>query len=272
MPETDILNPVQGFDPDLGDSMCPNYGFTRKRALTALKQKAPGGIQWSRDLDNSGHQFTLSWIGRTLACVTRLKWYGEQYEDGFFTLVDWDAGGRHYVGHFTTEIVPVETNNNKYDVQNVTFEEIPRVPMVQYPGDWDNDAIFFYARNDYGDQKLATSGTWTATARNYGGIARTTMDNPGTTAGDWATYEYRGYGFQLYMLKGPEFGQVQVLLDNNAVATVDLYSAINLGPQKVYEMGQVQLDIHRIKVIVTGNKNAAASAAGASWYSLKVMR
>jgi hypothetical protein len=284
LPETDILNPAPGFDPVLGDSMNPSYGFSPKRASTQLRKKAIGGTPWTRETQNTGHALSLSWLGRTYACVQRLKWYYEQYEDGFFTIVDWDGGGRHYVGRFTSEVSPIETANNKWDVQNVTFEEMPKAPMVEYPSDWAHDAIAFFVNNDFGDQKLAFSGAWTQTAQvAIGGSVWTahrqltvgaaylTMDNPGTE-GDWATYEYRGYGFKLYMLQGPEYGKADVYVDGVLNTTIDLYNAADLGPQVVLELQSLSLDIHRVKVIADGTKNADATDTKVSWYALEVMR
>jgi hypothetical protein len=271
MPETDILNPQPGYDPALGDSMNPNYGFGHKRPLSRLTKKAPGGGPYTRETQNIGHQFVLSWIGRTLACARRLKWYYEQYEDGFFTIIDHDGGGRHYVGRFETEPNIVETANKKWDVQQVTFTEIPRVPMVKYPNDWDRDGVTYFVNNDFGDQKVAQNGAWALATHNFGDTALQTLDNPGN-AGEWAQYEYRGYGFRLHLLQGPEFGQVQVLLDTVLQQTIDLYAAEDSGPGIVLAMENVPLDFHRVKVIATGNKNAAATGTAVSWYSLEVMK
>jgi hypothetical protein len=280
MPQTDILNPAPGWDPELGDSMNPSYGFTRKRASTQLHKKAVGGTPWTRETANTGHAFSLSWLGRTLAVAERLKWYQEQYEDGFFTIVDWDGGageqGRHYVGRFTSEVVPTETANNRWDVQNVMFEEIPQQPMVKYPSDWRKNAIWVWPYNDFGDQKTATQGAWTAGypegAPPPGKVQSKAFTNPGTNAGDWAQHEYRGYGFKLYMLKGPAFGIVQVYVDGALVETVDLYSAAATGPAVVVFQGSLALDIHRVQVLTTNTKNAASSAPAATWWGLQVMR
>ena len=288
MPASDILNPTAGWDVTLGDSMNPSYGFTRKRPTTKLNKKAVGGVPWSRETQNTGHSFSFSWLGRTWACVQRLKRYYEQYEDGFFTIIDWDGGGRHYVGRFTTEVNPTETSNNKWDVQGVTFGEIPQQAMLSYPSDWTNDAIAFFVTNDFSDQKLATSSAtnaWAQTARtsvagsvgtahvplSTVGTAYVTMDNPGT-AGDWAQYEYRGYGFRLYMLKGAEFGQCDLYLDGVLVETLDCYNAADIGPQIVYANASIPLDFHRVKVICDATKNASATATNVSWYALEVMR
>lgn len=283
MPETDILNATVAWEEDIEDSMTPDYGFTRDRKSTLLRTKAVGGSPWSRETQNTGHSFSLSWIGRSWACVQRLKWYWEQYEDGFFTIIDHDGGGRHFVGRFTGDSFPmIEKGNSLWDVQGLAFEEMPGAPMVTYPSDWDHDGVLLAIANDFGDQKVATSGAWTqataaAASLTLGGFARTNlstaaMTNPGTTAGDWVQYEYRGYGFRLYMLTGPGYGKADVYLDGVLLQTVDCYAAANTGPVLVLTEQNVSLDLHRVKVMVDATKNASASAANIAWYALEVMR
>src|ERR1035437_7746114 len=133
MAYTDILNPTTTWDSTIEDSMTPNYGFSRKRTSTKLNKKAVGGTPWTRETQNTGHVFNFTWTSRSWACVQRLKWYFEQYEAGVFTIIDHDGGGRHYVGRFTSQVVPVETGNGMGYVQNVTFEEIPQQAMLEYP-------------------------------------------------------------------------------------------------------------------------------------------
>jgi hypothetical protein len=264
MPHTDILNPTPGWDPDLGDSMNPNFGFTRKRPSARSTKKPAGGIPFTREMQNTGHTFEFSWLGRTWPCVRRLKQYFEQYEDGFFTIIDHDGGGRHYVGRFVTEVNPIAVANAKWDVQNVVFEEIPRVPMLEYPSDWEDDAVVHFVENDFGDQKLATDGTWVSTPRSIDGVGRVTMDNAGNV-GEWAQYEYRGYGFRLYLMKGPTFGTCDVYLDGVLQASPNMHSVTDDGPVIALSLANVSLDIHRVKVV-------ARAAAGVSWYKLEVMR
>jgi hypothetical protein len=285
MPASDILNPTTVWEEDIEDSMTPDYGFTRKRSNTMLQKKALGGTPWTRETQNTGHIFNLTWTTRSWLCVQRLKRYWEQYGDGFFTIVDWDGGSRQYVGRFTTEVVPVEIGNGIWTVQNVTFEEIPQQAMVEYPSDWAGDAIAFFITNDFGDQKLATSGSWTQTARNSVagsqgtehvslatvGTPYVTMDDPGTL-GDWACYEYRGYGFRLYMLQGPAFGKCDLSIDGVFVETLDLYNATAIGPQIVYTQQSLPLDIHRVQVTCDASKNGSATGTNVSWYALEVMR
>lgn len=263
---TDVLNPVQGYDQNIGDSMCPDYGFTRKRAATRSMQKAVGGVPYTRELGNTGHTFVLSWLGRTWKCVRRLKWFYEQFEDGFFTLIDYDGGERHYVGRFTTEIAPIETSNNKWDVQNVQFEEIPQCPMLKYPSDWDKDAVWLYPENDFGDQKLATQGTWALAARQFGDVSRTVATAAAPAVGDWAQHEYRGYGFQLYALVGAGQGTAQVYVDGTEAGLVNLAANGGLAPRMVYEQVNLPLDLHRVQLV------AQTAGAPVAWYGLRVMR
>lgn len=283
MPASDVLNPSPYWQESLQDSLCPNYGFTRKRTATRLTKKPVGSTPWSRETGNTGHSFPFSWLERSTACMKRIKRYYEQYEDGFFTIIDWDdkqpgGPGRHYVGRFTGDFSAIETGNGVWDIQDLMFEEMPQVAMLRYPSDWDNDAIRFYAFNDFGDQKLATYSSqetgWAANQRNVLGQAATTMDNPGVTgnAGDWATFEYRGYGFRLYLMSGPEFGICDISVDAVGVAgTFDCYAAEDIGPRMILSQN-LPLDLHRVQVSVTATKNENATGAAISWHSLEVMR
>lgn len=252
MSQYDVLNPTPAWEADIQDSMCPNYGFTRKRAATRSLMKAVGGIPFTRELGNTGHTLVLSWLSRSWACVQRLKQFYEQFEDGFFTIIDYDGGGRHYVGRFTTEVQPVETGNGTWDVQNVQFEEIPQSPMLEYPNNWAAEGIDVYPVNDFGDQKLAVNGDWTLAQVGAGAQQRWIATDSGV-AGDWAQHEYRGYGFQLWCLVGQGQGIVQVFLDGTQVATVGLAGpAAAPEPQMVFSMTDVPLDLHRVQIVVIG--------------------
>jgi hypothetical protein len=287
MPETDILNSTTNWQSDIEDSMTPDYGFTRKRMSTQLHKKAVGGSPWTRETQNTGHSFTFSWLSRTWACVQRLKQYYEQYEDGYFTIIDHDGGGRHFVGRFTAEVSPVEVGNETWDVQNVTFEEMPQAPMVSYPSDWDHESILFGVYNDRGDQKLAIQGSWTegaiaAPGITLGGILRgaggalplpiVAMNNPGTTAGDWATFEYRGYGFQLWLITGPAQGKCDLYIDGVLNSTIDCYAASAAAAASVITVENLSLDIHDVQIVVDDTKNAASTDYKIGWYALQVMR
>ncbi len=273
MPESVILNESAAWNDEIQDSLTPDYGFTRNRANTRAMAKPPGGRSSSRETSNTGHVFSLGWLNRSWKCAQRLKQFYEQYEDGFFTIIDHDGGGRHYVGNFAGNFPIVQRGNDSYDISGLTFQEQPGVPMLEYPADWDNDAVTFQPVDDYGDLKLYVSGVWAQQNQvDVNEIPRITMVNAGTNGGDFATYEYRGYGFRLWMVKGPNYGQVQLLLDNVDMGTFDLYDPHLLGPQVVLEQARAMLDLHRLKVVVLGTKNIASTAAAVVWCKLEVMR
>jgi hypothetical protein len=288
MPATDMLNPVAGWTVSEGDSINPSYGFVRERPSTLLRQKPIGGHAWEREGENGAHTFNLSWIGRTWATIQRIKWYYEQYErGGFFTIKNWDAGGREYVGRFTSISQETETTNARWNISAV-FEELAGASMVNYPSDWDHDSVLFQVNNDWSEQQLATSGTWTETtvatmpSLTLGGrlrgsgvgaipLSNAAMSNPGN-AGETATYEYRGYGFKLWLSTGPNYGQADVYLDDVLITTVDCYNAAAVGPAAVLTQLNVPVDLHRVKVSCDGTKNGASSATTIKWWGLQVMR
>ncbi len=279
MPETDILNPTPIWTEDIQDSMCPDYGFDVNDPLTDLMVKPCGGYPYTRAIDNHGHAFQLSWIDRSFACVQRVKRYYHQYRSGgYFTIVDWDGGGRHYVGRFTGAPHLVQRGNGTWSIQGLPFEEIPTVPMVQYPSDWDNDAVTAYATADNGDQLVAGNGAFAINVRTILGNPVTTFDDPGTP-GDWAQLEYVGYGFRLFLMSGPEFGQASVQVDgtivtpdNGSSSLIECYAAADVGPQMLCQVQNLSRDFHRVKLVPLGTKTSAAPATTVSWHSLQVMR
>ncbi len=272
MPESVILNPDSTWDAQIQDNMNPDYGFTRSRANTRAVTKPAGGRPWSREVTNTGHSFRLGWMNRSYLCAQQIKRFAEQYEDGYFTIVDWDGGGRHYVGRFTGEVSIVEAGNDRYNVDSVTFEEMPGVPMLSYPSDWDGDGVFLGMVNDFGDLAASLSGTWAQqNVVSAEGDVSIVLTNAGTV-GAFATMQYRGYGFRLHLAAGPSFGQVQVQLDGTVVGTVDCYAPQVEGLQQLFEWGSVPLDLHRVKVVVQGSRNAASTGTSVTLGSIQVMR
>ncbi len=269
MSEQIILNESAAWDQAIEDSMTPDYGFQLSRPSTRALVKVPGGRPYSREVANSGHTFSLSWLNRSFKCVQRVKWFYEQFADGFFTIIDHDGGGRHYVGRFTGDLSIVEVANDKYSIQGLTFEEIPGVPMKVYPFNWERDSIVIRPTNDFGDIAPWVSGTW---ARSTLATGTPVLVNAGNL-NNFATVEYRGYGFQLYMRKGPAQGMISVFVDGALLANiVDLYDPTERGLVKVQEVLAMRLDFHRVKVNVAQLKNDASSSTSVSFGFLRVMQ
>jgi hypothetical protein len=226
------------------------------------------GYKSSREASNDGHTFKLGWLNRPPAVVQRLKWYFEQYEHGFFTIIDHDGDGRQYVGHFTGEWPRIPNGFLRADVQ-LTFEEAPGAPMLQYPDKWERDAIDLFVNSDWNEQIVSTSGTWVTTVHQADQPYKT-LDNDGARAGEWAQIEYRGYGFQVRAARAPGMGIWQVWLDGVQVGQFDANSAEDDGPAVLFSWGAVPLDIHRIKLVATATTSGTGKAL--NLLSFKVMR
>lgn len=280
MPETAILNADVSWQADIQDSIGPDYGWERLRRSQLAIIKPAFGRPWSRTVGNGGHSTTFSWMGRSGACVERLKQWAEQYEDGFFTIVDQDGGGRHYVGRFVGDMPLSQAGHDKYNIQGWSFEEIPGCPMVEYPSEWERWSVLMPPIDDFGDQTAATfsalAGHWfrpEPVANDDGSVyTPRQLMIPAPTAGDWITFEYRGYGFRLWAKCGVSYGIISMFIDGVAQPDIDLYNALELGETMVYENAAIPLGVHRVKLVLTNTKNAAALGTGALIDKLQVMR
>jgi len=266
MAQTDILNPTPTHP------LNPDYGFQRKRPVTHLSAKANQGPPSFREVTDIGHSFALNWIDRMARDARKLKWYYEQYRDGFFTYVDHEGGGRHYVGRFSQPVEPIPTQHNHWTVQQVLFDEVPGAPMLVYPGNWMEDAIWRPLLNDFGNRMVAAvAGTWTLAA-DANAHSLYHFSNAGTVTTDSAAYLYAGYGFQFWAPTGPGNGQANILLDGVVVETVDFYSAAPSVAASLFQLQNVSLGLHTVTLQPLNTKNSSSSGYTVMWDALKVMR
>ncbi len=271
MAEDAILNESVAWDETLDDSIGPDYGLETLRKSQLAVTKPAFGQPWSRTVGNGGHSGQFSWINRSRATIDKLIQFAEQYEDGFFTVIDHDGGGRHYVGNFVGDMPRSQAGNDRFNVQGWTFVEIPGCPMLEYPANWSTWAIIHKPFDDYGAPRCATSANWTRPAA-VAGVQPNQLQNLAPTAGDSLTYEYRGYGFQLYAPTGPSYGLAQLTVDGVFVQAIDLYSAAAAAPAVVYSNASMPLDIHRVQLVLNATGNAASTGTGMVLDSFQVMR
>jgi hypothetical protein len=266
MPYTDILNPTPTHP------LNPDYGFQRKRPVTHLNAKANQGAPYFREIMDVGHQFSFNWADKLRSHASMLKWYYESYKDGLFTYVDHEAGGREYVGRFSSPVEPVPTSHNHWTIQGVIFDEVPSATMMHYPSDWQHDAIWRLVLNDFGDRMVAAvSGTWTL-ATVAGSKSAQVFENAGTVTTDQAGYVYAGYGFKLWAPTGPAYGKATVLLDGTSVGTIDLYSASAAPSSCLLTVQNVSLGLHTLALLPLSAKNVSSSGYTVLFDALQVMR
>jgi hypothetical protein len=266
MPYTDILNPTPTHP------LNPDYDFQKKRPVTHLVAKANQGAPYFREIMDVGHQFSLNWADKLRSHAKHLKWYYENYKNGLFTLIDHEDGGRHYVGRFSSPVEPVPTGHNRWTMQGVNFDEVPLSPMINYPSDWGNDAVWCNCLNDFGDRMVAAvSGTWTLAADAFAKSGNI-YANGGTVTTDQAVYVYQGYGFQVWGPPGPAGGKAAIWLDGVNVGTADFYSSTFLPSQSLLTVQNVSLGLHTVAMLPLHQKDSASSGYSICFDTLQVMR
>lgn len=293
MAETDILNPVRSWWAAINDNPNPSYGYTRRSANNSALARVRLGAPYSRETMNQGFAFEFNYIDRPWSTILRLKHFYEAFKSGYFTYIDWDGGGRHHVGRFTTPVNASETANNKYTVQGLIFEEMPTARMVRYPADFTNWARTINVVDDFLNPTVATysvtPGAWisqlnpalaapSATDPTAYELcnATPTFSTVAPANYDWAQMQYIGWGFQMRFRTGPALCQIGISLDGVLLCVVDLSTgaAVPISPAVVVALptgvtvanGQVTvrnvpLDMHRVMVQAYAAGSGGGTAA-----------
>jgi hypothetical protein len=254
--ETAILNQNIRWDAEIQDSIGPDYGWEMLRRSQLATSEPAFGTRDYRTIGNKGHSTTFTWINRSRDCVERLRQWAEQYEDGYFTMIDHDGRGRHYVGTFVGDIPSKSIGNDRYNIEGWQFDEIPGAPMLQYPDNWDKWAVSLYPFKDNGSPRVAINqGAWIRPAAVVGedGVSRqpNQLSNIATpTNNDAITFEYRGYGFRIWAPIGPAYNQIIVTVDGVSMGSQTIGAVADEGTQVVYTKTDLPLDIHRVKIVL----------------------
>jgi hypothetical protein len=287
--ETDILNPTTEFWKTLNDSPNPSFGFERRSASNSSLSKARLGAPYSRETMNDGFAFSLTYLNRPWSTILRLKYFYEAFKGGYFTYIDYDGGGRHHVGRFTTPIYEKEIANGSYSVQSVVFQEMPQARMLKYPCDFVNWSRTINVLDDFMNQAVATysvtAGAW-ALQLNPALVAPSVTDptayeiyNAAPTLAtvapancDWAQIQYVGWGFRMQFRQAANLGQVAILVDGAPLCIIDLSSgSLPVGsaalPSGVtvanglLTVRKMPLDMHRVMVQAYAANAGAGTAA-----------
>jgi hypothetical protein len=288
MAETDILNPTQAFWAAVKDSPNPSFGYERRTASNTAVAKARLGAPYTRDTLNDGFAFALRYDNRPWEMILRMKHFYEQFKGGYFTYIDYDGGGRHHVGRFTTPINAVHLAHSAYSVQQAIFQEIPQARMLEYPADFVNWSRTFNVLDDALNPTVATNsvvpGAWVAqldptligpsatdpTAYEFFN-ATPSYYTAAPAAYDWAQIQYVGWGFQMRLRTAANLGQIAIMVDGVFLCVIDLSAGARvpvggilppLPTGATYAGGlltvpQMPLDTHRVMV-----QAYAASATG----------
>jgi hypothetical protein len=278
MAETDILNPVQGYWPELGGNPTWDYDYNRKKGNNAQRKMPRLGPWISRDIANAGHSFTWNWNNRPLAVIQRLERFYDDFKNGYFTLIDWDNGGRHYVGCFTEPPNVKQLGHLMFSVQGLSFQERPRSRMLKYPNDFTVSGHPLNVVDDDLNPRVALmEGAWVLQASPLAGAGASANDpktfeafNAEPAVGDWAQTQYTGWGFQMNLRLANTLGTVNIFLDgveivtnldlsNGTSAFVNAGAGLQVNPPALPTLPRtvtviavnVQLDQHRVKIVAS---------------------
>jgi hypothetical protein len=259
--EANILN------PSASDTLNPNYGYRETLGDVIAEAQMRSGKPFARLLRSRGRVFELMWSERLIADAAKLRQWHQQYEQGFFTLADWEMG-RYYSGRFAGRPAIAPAGNNNWNA-SAQFVELPGLPMFAYPTNWNRDAIFIEEIDDFGSPNVKLTGAWTQSvnAAHHGGKAYFSA-----TTNNAAEWLYFGYGFRLWAAKDANLGIVAVSIDGGAETNVDLYAASLQASAVVHTNANQNLGFHRVKLRVTGTKNASSSAFTVYADAIEVMR
>jgi hypothetical protein len=266
--EQNILNPsatsLLNFD----------YGYSEGVPETRSQFQAASGKMFARREFGLGRIYDLPWNSRDLATKHALQQWAQQYENDFFSLADWERG-RYFSGRFEGPLIFSPGGNQKYNIKG-RFIELPGLALFSYPTNWARDAIFLEERNGFGEDLVKLTGAWTfeVNANAHGG-----QNYKSVTTNDTAEWMYFGYGFQLFELKGPAEGIVEVtctrVRDGVIVygpTNTDPYNSTTLASDAMFAVNSLPLDSYRVKLRVTGTKNASSTGFTCRADAIQVMQ
>lgn len=269
MSEANILNPTQA------SLLSPLYGWNLRRLKAFNELRADSGKLFRRLGGLRGIAYQLEWE-LPLAEAQQLIQWGEQYENDFFTLADYERT-RYHSGRFVEQPEVVLQGNEKWALRAV-FEELPGLALNTFPSNWSRDAIFLEERNGFAEDLVKLAGTWVfnSHANHHGGAA---YQNPNTITTDTCEWQYFGYGFRLYGRKNSNLGiaelsvtRVRDLAVMLAATNIDFYAAADTASAVVNTQTNFALDLYRVKLKATNTKNASSTGKDFFADAIEVMR
>lgn len=106
-------------------------------------------------------------------------------------------------------------------------------------------------------------------SKHLGGMARYSE-----LADSTAQYQFEGKKVQLIAYTGPNRGKANIYIDDNLVTPVpvDMYSATTKYRAVVFESALLSPGVHTIKIVNTGQKNAASSGTFVSFDAISIIQ
>lgn len=114
---------------------------------------------------------------------------------------------------------------------------------------------------------IRSEGTWSVSANpsSYEGASRQSR-----TSGSYLDIPFYGKDAKVLSTVGSSRGKADVFVDGVFRATIDTYSPAVKYKQDVYDTGPLEEGVHRIRLVVTGERNESASNAFVNFDALQV--
>jgi hypothetical protein len=267
---TDILNPPD----DVASQLHPDYSYPLDRPEGRAIVRRRNASPLRRRIDPSPMTIAISWGKRSLDIKDALLKWQLQYEGNFFQFYEPETG-RYYAGNFQGHLQHSPSGNNQWAIQGI-FEEYAGCALFQYPGgdqsEWDRWGARYDEQDDFGDLICGLNGAWPRTA-NAGAVGGFELLNVGADNTHFAKVPYFGYGFRIWLPKGPDRGNVEVSFDGFVlIASLDLYAAVATNSAVVVSKIDAPMNLHTVKLRPLHTKNGASSDYKVSFDAIEVMR
>jgi hypothetical protein len=267
MSEQNILN------PSISSQLNPDYSVKINKPAIIARWQARSGKPFARFLASRGLVWDLQWGNRMFSDADALVQWFNQYEQDFFSYADWDTG-RYYSGQFADQPSIERLGNQRVNI-SAQFIVIPTLAMFQYPSRWGTDSVFFNTQDGFNSLLAKMTGSWASGAGGFNGWGHSGASSivyGSSTTNDIAEWLYFGYGFRLWSPSGSANGIGEVSLDGSVLGTFDTYNAVSQVSSVKWTQQSVPLGLHRVKIRVTGTKNASSSGFLIIADAIEVMR
>lgn len=234
--------------------------------LTVIFRPRVGPV-YRRDLGPSPHRYNLQWVEREQWVADQIRQWYAQYATSYFTFNDFDRN-RTFTGNFISRPKIARVSFNRWNISAV-FLEVPSVPMLQYPDDWETDGYFIDETDIDNNPLVKADPGWLLEGNDmHHGAKAFITDSVGLSL-EWI---YDGYGFRLYGSRLSFGGIAELRIDDTVVSNIDFYSPTTVNSNILFTKTDVPFGRHRVKLVTLGTHNVSSTGFRVIGDAIEVMQ
>lgn len=119
MAAIDVFNPNTGWNRNLGFNPNWNYQSPVQKGNNVLTARPRFGPWSSRSVGDAGYAWQLTFVDWPIEQVNYIRRFYEEFQSGFFTLIDYDNSSREHVGRFTAPPQVTPAGHLRYGISVV---------------------------------------------------------------------------------------------------------------------------------------------------------